>query len=271
MSEEKISCPNCGTLVSKDDIYCRHCGTNLAGQPETLPPSPQAPLPPRPPSYERKLSLPQRFYKLLTKPSEAMNDIAQAPEYGGFVIIAIAEFIILLVGIYVALQKIQFYGANSTLINSVLADVFALAVFISTVLIVARWAIKSLIVKYSGDSGSGWDFKTAASVTGYAYLADVVIGVIGIIVSWYLMPAFRIDTTDPSAAIRTMTSVRAQLNLYKLEITLPLIFIGLLWKSYLGSLGTHFGTNQKCSTRLGFTIFFTLGLIGVLISFLASP
>ena len=271
MSEDKIPCPNCGTLVSKSDIYCRNCGTNLAGRPEILPPSPEAPLPAPPPSYERKFSLPQRFYKLLTKPSEAMSDIAQAPEYGGFVIIAIAEFILLIAGLVVALQKIQFYGANASLINSVLADILALAAFISVVSIVARWAIKSLIVKYGGDSGSGWDFKTAASVTGYAYLADIVIGIIGIVISWYLIPTVRIDTTDANAAIRTMNGVRTQLNLYKLEITLPLTFIGLLWKSYLGGLGTHFGTDKKCSTRLGFAIFFTLGLIGILISFLASP
>ena len=271
MSEDKITCPNCGTLVSKSDTYCRNCGTNLAERPETLPPSSSVPLPAPPPTYERKFSLPQRFIKLLTKPSEAMSDIAKAPEYGGFVFIAIAEFILFPAGLFVALQKIQFSGANASLINSMLADILALAVFIAIILFVAKWAIKSLIVKYGGDSGSGWDFKTAASVTGYAYLADVVIGIIGIIISWYLLPTTRIDTTDLNAAIQTMNSDRAQLNLYKLEITLPLTFIGLLWKSYLGGLGTHYGTEEKCSTRLGFALFFILGLIGMLISFLASP
>ena len=44
--------------------------------------------------------------------------------------------------------------------------------------------------------------KTAASVTGYAYLADIAFSIIGIIVSWYLVPTFRIDIKDLALAAK---------------------------------------------------------------------
>jgi ribosomal protein L37AE/L43A len=46
----ELSCPNCGTLISKSDKYCRKCGVNLAGS--STPPSEELPQE----IYERKLS-----------------------------------------------------------------------------------------------------------------------------------------------------------------------------------------------------------------------
>ena len=88
-----------------------------------------------------------------------MSDVAQAPEYEGFLIIAIVEFILFAVAISLAEQKIQFYGTNATQISTGVAGLLAGAVFIAAILFVVKWAIKSLIVRFGGDSGSGWDLK----------------------------------------------------------------------------------------------------------------
>ena len=48
---------------------------------------------------------------------------------------------------------------------------------------------------------------------------------------------------------------------------LPFDLFGLLWKSYLGGLGAHFGTKEKCSLGMGIAVFFVLSLIGFLIPF----
>ena len=44
-------------------------------------------------------------------------------------------------------------------------------------------------------------------------------------------------------------------------IGLPLSFLGLIWKSWLGRWGTYFGTKEKCSLRKAFVVYFLLGLI----------
>jgi len=139
------------------------------------------------------------------------------------------------------------------------------------ILVIIKWLVKSFIVKYAGDSGSGWSFKTAASVAGYAYIADVIFTVLGIALSWLIVPTFHIDTTNLNTAMQQVNNYRAQINTLRLTFTLPVSFLGLIWKSYLGGSGTHFGTNGRCSIRTGFIVFFVLGLIGLLVSFFISP
>jgi len=236
---------------------------------------PTAPPPPQPvieaPPYERKFSIVQRFYKLVIAPSEAMKDVALAPDYAGYLGIVALQFVLLLVSLTIAMQKIQFVGAYAVRITGILSGVLAVAAIIASVLLIVKWLAKSFLVRYAGDSRSSWSFSTAASVTGYAYIADVVFSIIGIAISWLILPTFHVDTTDLNAAIQQMNDYRAQINLLKLTYTLPVSLLGITWKSYLGGLGTHFGTNEKCSIRTGFAIFFALSLIGLLISLAISP
>ncbi len=127
--EEKFSCPSCGTFVSRDDVYCRKCGISFAGFSK---PTPE--IPPSTPEwvpeevYTRKFPLTQRFYKLLTAPSEAMRDIALAPDYEGIFVVIAVEFILLSIGIVMVMQRIQFLGPNagsiSNLVSSVMVSVY---------------------------------------------------------------------------------------------------------------------------------------------------
>lgn len=273
MSTDDFPCPICGNTVSKTDRYCKNCGATLIESPAAMPtaPPPPQPAPEAPPPYERKFSTLQRYYKLVTAPSEAMKDIALAPDYTGYFGILALQFVLALIALALVLQKIQFAGTYAVRITSTLSGLLALAVIIASAILVIRWLVKSFIVRYAGDSGSSWSFSTAASVTAYAYTTDIIVGIIGIAVSWFLVPTFHVDTTDLTVAIQQMNDYRAQLSLLKLTFTLPFSLLGIIWKSYLGGLGTHFGTNENCSKLTGFIIFFVLSLIGLLISFVINP
>jgi len=273
MSEDDFPCPNCGNTVSKTDKFCRNCGATLTKTPASVPTAPPPPLPvtEAPPHYLRKFSTLHRYYKLLTAPSEAMKDIALAPDYTGYFGILALQFVLLTIGLVVAMQKMQFVGTYAGQITSMLSGILAVAVIIATGVLAIKWLAKSFIVRYAGDKGSDWSFRSAASVTGYAYTVDVIFSIIGVVVSWFLVPTFRVNTTDLTIAIQQMNDYRAQINLLKLAFTLPFSLLGVAWKSYLGGLGTHFGTDEKCSKLTGFIIFFVLSLIGILISFVASP
>lgn len=267
--EERFLCPSCGTLVFEGDIYCRKCGASLTEFfktiPETPPPSPEH-VTEEP--YRRKFSLTQRLYKLLTAPSEAMRDIAFAPDYEGVFVIIAVEFVLLSIGIAMVLQKIQFFGPNAGRISGMVSGILGVAIFLLLILSAVMWLIKSLIVKYACDSGSSWDFKVAASITGYAYIADLIVAILGIFVLWFLLPTFQFDTTNLEAARLALNDYQAQLNWLRLVYSLPVSLFGLLWKSYLGGLGAHFGTREQCSLGTGIAVFFVLGLIGFLISFI---
>jgi hypothetical protein len=259
--EEKFTCPKCGALVSKGDRFCKNCGASLVEVSEVFT---EVPLTEHVPEevYERKLSLTQRFYKLLTVPSEAMQDIALAPDYEGFVLITVMEIVLVSADLALVLQKIQLVGENAGKVSGLVTGFLILAVVLGIGIYVVKWLIKSLIVKYACDSGSAWNFKTAASITGYAYLPEIITGLIGTCVSWFLIPSMTINTTNLQAAMQTVESYRAQLNWLKL-----FSFFGLIWKSYLGGLGARFGTKEKCSLGTGIAVFFVLGLISLLISF----
>jgi hypothetical protein len=216
--------------------------------------------------YLRKLSLAKRFSKLLISPSKAMEDIGFAPDFAGVGIIVILNIILSIMATVFVFQKLQFVGPYANAIISAVSGALIFAVLLSVGIFLIRWLVKSLLVKAACDSGSSWSFSAAASVTGYAYLGDVIVGVIGLIASWFLIPSVVIDTTDLNLALITMTQYEAQINWLKLMFTLPMSVIGVVWKSYLGGLGAHFGTKQNCSLGTGIAVFLVLGFIGLIIN-----
>jgi hypothetical protein len=268
MSEtDKSVCPKCGTSVSKDDTYCKNCGFPLAEfTAQTVTQAQKNELP-----YVRKFSMVQRISKLFIKPSEAMQDIAAAPDYGGVLAVLIVQCIATMLSFVVVLQKLQFVGTYADEVSSlVFALVGGILLVATPITLVIKWAIKSLLVRYSCDSQSGWSFKTAASVTGYAYVADVVVSIIGIVVLWYFVPTLVVDVSNQEAAQQAMTDWQTKISWLKAFYTLPATVLGLLWKSYLGGLGSHFGTQRRCSVVKGTVVFILLGLIVALIG-LAVP
>lgn len=266
---EKFLCPNCGVLVSRSDVYCKKCGINLS---ETVREKPSTVSlkgdEPAEEAYQRRFSMIERFLKLLISPSEAMKDIALAPSYEGIAVICIAEAFTLIVTLELVFQKIKISGPYSNMAIGMIQSIMVLAILFGVVIFIIKWAVKSLIVKHACDSGSAWEFKSAASITSYAYIADVALGIVGLVVSWFLIPTFHIDTANLDAATQYLTDYQAQITWLKLAYTLPLSLLGLLWKSYLGGLGARFGTKERCSLRTGITVFFGLGLIGLLITLL---
>jgi hypothetical protein len=147
-------------------------------------------------------------------------------------------------------------------------SILSLAVVIAVVLLVVKWLVKAFLVKVACDSGSGWSFKSAASVTGYAYFPPVILSLISLVVTWFLVPSFTIDTTNLEQAMLDLAAIRAQADWLVLFYGLPMSFVGLIWKSYVGGLGAHFGTNEECSVGMGVAVFFILGLVSLLISFI---
>ena len=96
----------------------------------------------------------------------------------------------------------------------------------------------------------------------------IVIGVVGLVVTFFLLPLFTVDVTNLDAARSALSNYQTQLNWLKFLVSLPLSLVGLVWQSYVGGLGVHFGTKGKCSTALGFTVFFILGLLGLAFSYI---
>jgi len=264
-AEENLTCPKCGALVSKGDKFCKNCGAELAWPQEVVP----SPVPAVPP-YERSFSMVERFWKLVVSPSEAMRDIAGAPDYSGVLVIIMFQIVVAILAVLGVMQKIRFVGPSQQVswIWGFVGGIMAFAVILSGLVLVGFWMLKSLIVKHSCDNGSGWTFKVAAAVTGYAYISDLIFGVLGAVVVWVLLPQFTVDVSSVNAATQSLANFTAQANWLKLWYSLPFSFIGLAWKSYLGSLGTRFGTKEKCSLGRAFVVFFVLGLVGVLFGFI---
>jgi hypothetical protein len=272
---EQSQCPYCGAPISGTDKYCKNCGKVLIKYSDIAQPQPQQPwsepLPPEE-AYERKYSMFQRFYKLVLSPSEAMEDVGKAPDYGGPLILVILRIIIGAIAIALAFQKIQWIGDSGIIsqVSGILSGVITLAVVISVFLLIAFWLGKSFIVKHACDGGSGWTFQTAASVTGYAYIADFIFGIIGLIALYALIPPITFNVSNMDATRQALADYQAQVLSIRLLFSIPVSFIALLWKSYLGALGTKSGTDKKASVSLGFFVFFILGLVGWLISFLTT-
>ncbi len=261
--KEFISCPQSNTKCGISDTYCRKCSYKLP-QPTTHEPTTSL-TPESEEKYEKKYSTPTRFIKMLTSPRDAMDDIAKAPDYDGVTIIIILQIILVIFGAGLALQKLQFTGSHQAQIENVMFSFLAITVVIAPFVFAIRWYIKSWIVKSMCDDS--WDFSSAAAVTGYAYLASTILSILSVIVAWFFLPAIVLDTTNLDHAIILMEQHNAEMLAYQFMITLPLALVGMIWKSYLGGLGTNAGTRNKCSIGNGFGIFMLLGLIGLSIDF----
>lgn len=75
--------------------------------PEAVPPTDTQAVP-----YERRFSLLLRFWKLLISPSEAMRDIALAPDYIGPTFIVVLEVIVAAIAIWGTMQKFNQIGSS---------------------------------------------------------------------------------------------------------------------------------------------------------------
>lgn len=263
-AEENVVCPRCGVPISRSDKFCKNCGTDLTRSPEAMQVSPPSASPEE--HYERKFSTFQRLFRILISPSETMRDIGYSPEYEGFFSIAIAEFAISIVAVMLILGKIHVTGELAGSANDLVQSILAFSIILAIGLFIVKWLVKSWIVKSVCDGGGWWNFRTAAAITGYAYIADVVVGVLGILLTWFLVPSFTIDTANLDAARQAMSNFQTQLKWLKLLYTLPVTLLGLVWKSYLGGLGAHFGTKERFSVGTGFVLFFVLGLFSLLLS-----
>jgi hypothetical protein len=269
--EEHLTCPDCGASVSRTDWFCKACGKELSpssGPVQNEPAASSEPVSEQ--AYERKYSVFQRFYRLVVSPSAAMKDIGLSPDYAGPVLLVILESILGVVAISLAFQKIQITG-DSQMVSQVqgfVSLVMTIAAVFVVVYFLVAWLVKSLIVKYSCDGGSGWSFGTTASVTGYAYLADFIVGVISLIIVYPLLPSLTLNVSDVTAATQAVANFQAQIQWTRLLIAIPLGLVSLIWKSHLGALGTKFGTHERTSRPMGFTVFLVLALFGWLISFL---
>jgi hypothetical protein len=238
-----------------------------------LPPPLQTPPPPTPTpetTYKRRFSTLERLLKTLTSPAQAMKDIAEAPNYTEPTMIIIIQAILATLSVVLVMQKIKIIGAEPTVstVQNILVGVLAFAVIFAGILLFVFWLGKSLLVKVFCNSQSNWDLKTAAATTGYAYVPVILVGVIGLVVTFFLLPVFTIDVTNLDAARSALPDYQTQLNSLKFLVSLPLSLIGLAWQSYVGGLGVHFGTKGKCSLTLGFIVFFLLGLLGLVISYI---
>ena len=197
-----------------------------------------------------------------------MEDIGQAPDYGGVIVLFAIWTIISFIGLGISLTKLQFTGPYGDFVNSGVYSGVVMAGLLVPVGLIIRWLVKSYLIRHMTDSNA-WDFEAAASVTGYAYLPNVIFTLIGAIIAWLLVPAIVIDTTDLLVAT-------AQLELYNAEIFwitfLPSILfslIALLWKSRIGSYGTYYGTHRRIEIGSAFGTFMIIGFIGFVIDFIS--
>jgi hypothetical protein len=224
---------------------------------------------PQYPRYDRKLSTFQRITNLLTSPKEAMEDIGLAPDYGGVIILFAVWTIIAAIGTMISLSKIQFTGTYSTQVSAIVASGLGIAMIFVPIIFIIRWLIKSYLIRHLCDSTS-WDFQTAASVTGYAYLPNIIFSFIGIFVSWIFFPSIVINTTDLEQALVQMQLFEAQIAWIAIGLSTVYSLIAWAWKSYLGSFGAYSGTHHRCERGAAFGNFLVIGGIGVLIDFVSN-
>jgi hypothetical protein len=218
--------------------------------------------------YERMLSRLQRLWNLFFKPSKAMQDIVAAPSFRGVLIIMIVEGVLWVLSTVEMFLKLEFVGGYAGEMGS-LATFLAAAVlfFPMPVALGVKWAAKSVLVKYGLASGGDWDFTTAASVTGYAYIADVVMMVSSLVGAWFLFPSRAIEVWNQGTAMGIISGWQNGTRRLRLTTLLPVTIFCLLWKGYLGGLGAHFGTDKHCSILKGTVVFTLLGVLSFLLGF----
>lgn len=270
--KKRTTCPSCGKLVPAGNDYCGNCGVYVpqsSSSPSSIELAGGTTPDPYQPLYERKYSTVQRLTKMLTSPKEAMDDIGLAPDYSGVIILFIIWTIFSIISVMIILPKLQFvgpYGAETT--SMVMAGAVGVLIFAPIVLII-RWLVKSYLIRHACDSKS-WDFQTAASVTGYAYLPNVIVSFVWLFVSWMLIPSVIIDTTDLAQALIQMEIYDGQTMWITVGLNTVFAAIALLWKSYLGSLGTFTGTREKCERNYAFGAFFAIGLVGLFLTLIGQ-
>jgi hypothetical protein len=219
------------------------------------------PAPPPAPPYERKYGTASRLLRVLYSPAETMKDIALAPDYAGVMVILFCQVVVGIVATAFVFSKVQVTGSFAQSVVVFVTPVIVVVFALSFILTPIRWLLKSAIVWKLADSGSRWDFKSAASVTGYAYIADFVISLIATPLLFLALPTLVLDTSSLDIMRQTVANYTAQVAALKLSYTLPSIFLALLWKSYLGAVGTKHGTKDMCKLSGAFLLFFLLGLI----------
>lgn len=276
--ENSITCPRCGQIVPSGNAYCGACGAQVSSVRDVghtrsrIEPTssvvrrPPAPLPPK---YDRQLSMFERFTKLLTSPREAMEDIGRAPDYGGVIVLFILWTIIGTIGYVITLQKIQFVGTYSSQINAILAAASMGIIILIPIVLIVRWLIKSYLIRHLTDSNS-WTFETAASVTGYAYLPNLIFAFVGIFISWLLLPSIIINTSNLEQALAQMELFTNQTLWLTIGINTLLSVAALFWKSNLGSYGTYYGTHMNYEKDSAFAIFLLVGGIGLVIDLFSN-
>jgi len=195
-----------------------------------------------------------------------MEDIAKAPDYSGAIVIAIFEIILTIAAVTLTLQKIQFTGPYASQVIAVMGSILGITIVITPIIFGVRWWVKSWLVRMMCKEDS-WGFSSAAAVTGYAYLGSTIFGILSLIIAWVLLPTTIIDTANLELALMQLEQYTGEMTTYQFAITLPIALVGMLWKSYLGGLGTNAGTRKMCSVEHGTAVFVLLGLIGLLINF----
>jgi hypothetical protein len=273
------TCPHCGAVVPSGNAYCGKCGASISSAPHVSRDQPmsstgtydqrQRPRPPTYPKYDRKFSFFERITKLLTSPDEAMEDIGLSPDYGGVIGLFVIWTIISIIGIALALPKLQFVGTYGDVVTSGVMSGVVLAVVLSPIIMIVRWLVKSYLVRHMTDSNS-WNFETAAAVTGYAYLPNVLLNIVGILVAWVLIPPIIIDTTNLTTALAQMEAYNVSIMWVSIGLNSILAIVGLIWKSSLGSYGTYYGTHKNIAKDSAFGTFLILGFIGFLIDFVSN-
>jgi hypothetical protein len=271
MTEERLTCPKCGQPIARDDTFCKKCGADLRQPPVTSSSETaqvirelsdlSAAAPPPEPPYEREYGTASRLLRVLYSPAETMKDIALAPDYFGVFVILFCQVVIGIIATAYVFTKVQVTGPLAGAVIGLITPIIALVFALAFLLMPIRWLVKSAIVWKAADSGSRWDFKSAASVTGYAYIADFVISLIVTPLLLLSLPTLVIDTSSLEAMRQLTANYTAQIAALKLSYTLPSLFLALLWKSYLGAVGTKHGTREMCKLSGAFLLFFLLGLI----------
>jgi len=258
--EKEYKCPVCGNPVSRDDFYCSKCGAKLSNFQAATKEIEESS------SYERKYGLFQRLWGVIFNPKETLNDIALCPEYGGSLLVILLNTGLGIIILFQAASKISFVGPYASKVTSMFYSIVNLASVLTIFIYIARWLIKSLIVWKVCDFGSGWNFSSAASVTGYAYIADFFSAIISLF-STSMLPSLTIDTSNAEAAARQANEYTSALMGYQPYLLL-IFLIFIIWKSYLGGLGTHYGTKKLCPKGTAIIIFIMLSFIGLAVDYL---
>jgi len=214
---------------------------------------------------ERRYGLGKRLLGLITRPGKVLADIGAVPDYAGPLTIIVLYVLLCCVDVWIILSKFHVTGPYADVVSAVFTLVLAGVVLAGALAMPVRWVIKSLIVWKVCDRGSGWSLKKALSVTGYAYLADLVLYAASLVITALLAPTFYFETTTVGETLRRFYSEYLPQLKAIFVCGLALKVGALVWKSYLGAVGTYYGTGGACSERRAFAIFMGLGSITIIL------